>query len=250
MNINVIALDGRPRVLGLKELLAEWLGYRRETVKRRLGYRLEKVTARLHILDGMLNAFLNLDEVIRIVRREDEPKPVLMKRFKLTDPQAEAILETKLRHLAKLEELKIRGEQKELAEEQELLEKTLKSSAKLTRLIRDELLADAEHYGDARRQCGIVPQSAGMYADLTTTEYLELARRLYGRGDVATAVEAFGLGEQRDKRLAQLSGGFQRRVVIAAALLSEPAVLLLDEPTVGLDPVAAREVHNYLRTAM
>jgi ABC-2 type transport system ATP-binding protein len=106
------------------------------------------------------------------------------------------------------------------------------------------------HYGDARRQCGIVPQSAGMYADLTTTEYLELARRLYGRGDVATAIEAFGLGEQRDKRLAQLSGGFQRRVVVAAALLSEPAVLLLDEPTVGLDPVAAREVHNYLRTAM
>jgi ABC-2 type transport system ATP-binding protein len=106
------------------------------------------------------------------------------------------------------------------------------------------------HYADARRQCGIVPQSAGMYADLTTAEYLELARRLYGRGEVATAIEAFGLGEHRDKRLAQLSGGFQRRVVVAAALLSEPAVLLLDEPTVGLDPIAAREVHNYLRAAM
>jgi ABC-2 type transport system ATP-binding protein len=89
-----------------------------------------------------------------------------------------------------------------------------------------------------------------MYADLTTAEYLELARRLYGRGDVETAIEAFGLAEHRDKRLAQLSGGFQRRVVVAAALLSEPAVLLLDEPTVGLDPVAAREVHNYLRAAM
>ncbi len=151
VNINVIALDGRPRVFGLRELLAEWLGYRKETVKRRLRYRLEKVTARLHILDGMLIAFLNLDEVIRIVRREDEPKPVLMKRFKLTDPQAEAILETKLRHLAKLEEMKIRGEQKELAEEQDLLEKTLKSAAKLNKLIRDELLADAEKYGDARR---------------------------------------------------------------------------------------------------
>lgn len=106
------------------------------------------------------------------------------------------------------------------------------------------------HYADARRQCGIVPQSAGMYADLTTAEYLELTRRLYGRGDVATAIESFGLAEHRDKRLAQLSGGFQRRVVVAAALLSEPAVLLLDEPTVGLDPVAAREVHNYLRAAM
>jgi ABC-2 type transport system ATP-binding protein len=105
-------------------------------------------------------------------------------------------------------------------------------------------------YGDARRRCGIVPQSAGMYADLTTGEYLELARKLYGRGDVARAIEQFGLGEHREKRLAQLSGGFQRRVVVAAALLSEPDLLLLDEPTVGLDPVAAREVHGYLREAM
>ncbi|HEX9708142.1 MAG TPA: DNA topoisomerase IV subunit A [Steroidobacteraceae bacterium] len=151
VNINVIALDGRPRVTGLRELLTEWLGYRKETVRRRLRYRLEKVTARLHILDGLLIAFLNLDEVIRIVRREDDPKPVLMKRFKLTDAQAEAILETKLRHLAKLEEMKIRGEQKELAAEQEILEKTLKSAAKLTKLVRDELVADAEEYGDARR---------------------------------------------------------------------------------------------------
>jgi len=151
VNINVIALDGRPRVFGLKELLGEWLGYRKETVKRRLRHRLEKVTARLHILDGLLVAFLNLDEVIRIVRREDEPKPVLMKRFKLTDLQAEAILETKLRHLAKLEEMKIRGEQKELAAEQELLERTLKSAAKLAKLIRDELEADASRFGDARR---------------------------------------------------------------------------------------------------
>jgi topoisomerase-4 subunit A len=151
VNINVIGLDGRPRVFGLRELLVEWLGYRTETVKRRLRHRLEKVTARLHILDGLLVAFLNLDEVIRIVRREDEPKPVLMKRFKLSDPQAEAILETKLRHLARLEEMKIRGEQKELADEQDRLEKTLKSSAKLNRLIRDELEADAKEYGDARR---------------------------------------------------------------------------------------------------
>jgi topoisomerase-4 subunit A len=151
VNINVIGLDGRPRVFGLKELLAEWLGYRKETVKRRLRFRLEKVTARLHILDGLLIAFLNLDEVIRIVRREDEPKPVLMKRFKLSDAQAEAILETKLRHLAKLEEMKIRGEQKELVQERDMLEKILKSAAKLAKLIRDELEADAKEYGDARR---------------------------------------------------------------------------------------------------
>jgi ABC-2 type transport system ATP-binding protein len=109
---------------------------------------------------------------------------------------------------------------------------------------------NAPGYSDARRRCGIVPQNAGMYADLTTGEYLELTRRLFGRGDTAAALDAFGLAEHRDKRLAQLSGGFQRRVVIAAALLSEPELLLLDEPTVGLDPVAAREVHDYLRAAM
>ncbi|MEO8632823.1 MAG: ABC transporter ATP-binding protein, partial [Chloroflexota bacterium] len=105
-------------------------------------------------------------------------------------------------------------------------------------------------YAETRRRCGIVPQNAGMYTDLTTAEYLELARRLYGRGDVDRAIEAFGLGDHREKRLAQLSGGFQRRIVVAAALFSEPEVLLLDEPSVGLDPVAAREVHDYLREAM
>ena len=151
VNLNVIALDGKPKVLGLKELLGEWLEYRTATVKRRLKYRLEKVEARLHILDGLLIAFLNLDEVIRIVRKEDEPKPVLMKRFKLTDLQAEAILETKLRHLAKLEEMKIRGEQKELSQEREGLEQTLKSAAKLRKLVREELAADSATYGDARR---------------------------------------------------------------------------------------------------
>jgi ABC-2 type transport system ATP-binding protein len=105
-------------------------------------------------------------------------------------------------------------------------------------------------YSQARQRVGVVPQNAGMYSDLTTSEYLELARRLYGRGDVARCIDQFGLAEQRDKRLAQLSGGFQRRVVLAAALLSEPEMLLLDEPTVGLDPVAAHEVHEYLAIAM
>jgi topoisomerase-4 subunit A len=109
------------------------------------------VSARLHILDGLLIAYLNLDEVIRIVRKEDEPKPVLIKRFKLSDAQAEAILETKLRHLARLEEMKIREEQKKLAEERDEIDKILKSKARLTRLVREELLQDAEEYGDARR---------------------------------------------------------------------------------------------------
>jgi topoisomerase-4 subunit A len=151
VNLNVIGRDGRPRVTGLKALLEEWLSFRVDTVARRLAYRLERVIARLHILDGLLIAFLNLDEVIRIVRTQDEPKPVLMRRFQLSDLQAEAILETKLRHLAKLEEMKIRGEQGELAGERDELEKTLKSKAKLKRLVRDEIVADAAKFGDARR---------------------------------------------------------------------------------------------------
>jgi topoisomerase IV subunit A len=151
VNLNVIGLDGRPRVMGLKQLLLEWLEFRKATVTRRLKYRHEKLSARLHILEGLLIAYLNLDEVIRIVRREEQPKPVLIKRFKLSDEQAEAILETKLRNLARLEEMKIREEQKKLSEEREEIERILKSKARLTKLVREELLQDAEEYGDARR---------------------------------------------------------------------------------------------------
>jgi len=151
VNLNVIARDGRPRVMGLKPLLEEWLAFRIDTVTRRLAHRLEKVEARLHILDGLMVAYLNLDEVIRIVRYEDEPKAALIARFQLSEPQAEAILETKLRHLARLEEMKIRGEQEKLAAERDELQKMLASKAKLKRLVRDEIIADAERYGDARR---------------------------------------------------------------------------------------------------
>jgi len=151
VNLNVIARDGRPRVMGLKPLLEEWLAFRVDTVTRRLAHRLEKVEARLHILDGLLVAYLNLDEVIRIVRYEDEPKAALIARFQLSEAQAEAILETKLRHLAKLEEMKIRGEQEKLAAERDQLQKTLASKAKLKRLVRDEIIADAETFGDDRR---------------------------------------------------------------------------------------------------
>src|SRR6202011_4439671 len=135
VNLNIIGLDGRPRVLGLKSVLADWLEFRIATVTRRLQHRLDKVARRLHILAGLLVVYLNLDEVIRIIRREDEPKPVLMKRFKLSEEQCEAILETKLRHLAKLEELKIREEQQSLAAEHAQLEALLKSKAKLRKLV-------------------------------------------------------------------------------------------------------------------
>ncbi|HJW81200.1 MAG TPA: DNA topoisomerase IV subunit A [Acidiferrobacterales bacterium] len=166
VNLNMIGLDGRPRVYNLKDLLGEWLKFRIETVRRRLQHRFDKVNARLHILDGLLAAYLNLDEVIRIIRREDEPKPVLMKRFKLTEIQAEAILETKLRHLARLEEMKIRGEQSELARERDELEKILKSNQKLRALVRDEIISDAEEFGDKRRS-PLIEREAAKAIDVT-----------------------------------------------------------------------------------
>ncbi|MFD2631919.1 DNA topoisomerase IV subunit A [Idiomarina piscisalsi] len=151
VNLNILGLDGRPQVKPLLGLLKEWLEFRQQTVTRRLQYRLDKVLARLHILEGLLIAYLNLDEVIEIIRTEDKPKEVLMSRFELSDKQAEAILELKLRHLAKLEEQKLKGEQDELSKEREQLEKILGSDRRLKTLIRKELLADAETYGDERR---------------------------------------------------------------------------------------------------
>jgi topoisomerase-4 subunit A len=151
VNLNILGLDGRPQVKPLLGLLKEWLEFRQQTVTRRLQYRLDKVLARLHILEGLLIAYLNLDEVIEIIRTEDKPKEVLMSRFELSDKQAEAILELKLRHLAKLEEQKLKGEQDELSKEREQLEKILGSDRRLKTLIRKELLADADTYGDERR---------------------------------------------------------------------------------------------------
>ncbi|KJH79338.1 DNA topoisomerase IV subunit A [Pseudomonas sp. KSR10] len=151
VNTNVIGLDGRPQVKNLKVLLSEWLTYRIGTVRRRLQFRLDKVEKRLHLLEGLLVAFLNLDEVIHIIRTEDQPKPVLMARFELSELQADYILDTRLRQLARLEEMKIRGEQDELAKERERLLALLGSEAKLKKLVRKELIADAETYGDERR---------------------------------------------------------------------------------------------------
>jgi topoisomerase IV subunit A len=167
VNLNIIGLDGRPKVMGLRDVLTGWLEFRITTVTRRLQHRLDKVRKRLHILEGLMIAYLNLDEVIRIIRREDEPKPVLMKRFKLSDEQAEEILNTRLRHLAKLEEMKIREEQKELKAEAENLEGILGSKAKLKKLVAKEIEADAEKHGDARRT-RIVEREAAVAIDETS----------------------------------------------------------------------------------
>jgi len=151
VNMNMIGLDGRPKVFDLREALKQWLEFRLETVKRRLSYRLDRVVKRLHILDGLLIAFLNIDEIIKIIRKEDEPKRVLVKRFKLSETQAEAILELKLRHLARLEEIKITGEQQALSREKAELQKILKSRDRLKTVVKKELVADAEEFGDDRR---------------------------------------------------------------------------------------------------
>ncbi|MFY2765229.1 DNA topoisomerase IV subunit A [Arenimonas sp. MALMAid1274] len=151
VNFNIIGLDGRPQVKNLKTFLGEWLEFRTRTVAKRLVHRLERVERRLHMLQGLLVAFLNLDEVIRIIRTEDDPKAVLMARFGLDEEQTEYILETKLKQLARLEEMKIRGEQDELAKERDKIKSILDSKAKLKKQVKDELLADAKKFGDARR---------------------------------------------------------------------------------------------------
>ena len=164
VNMNVIGLDGRPGTRDLRMILTEWLVFRTTTVKRRLQFRLDKVKQRLHILAGLLIAYLNIDEVIRIIRGEDEPRQVLMARFAITETQANAILDIRLRQLAKLEEIKIRSEQQALDAEREQLEKTLKSRQRLSSLIRQELEADAGKYGDQRRS-PIVSRAAAQALD-------------------------------------------------------------------------------------
>ncbi|RCL23884.1 DNA topoisomerase IV subunit A [Pseudomonas sp. AFG_SD02_1510_Pfu_092] len=151
VNINIIGLDGRPQLKNLRTILVEWLEFRTNTVRRRLQHRLDKVEKRLHLLEGLLTAFLNLDEVIHIIRTEEHPKQALIDRFGLSEIQADYILETRLRQLARLEEMKIRGEQDELLKEQAKLQALLGSEAKLRKLVRSELIKDAETYGDDRR---------------------------------------------------------------------------------------------------
>ena len=174
VNLNMIGIDGRPRVKSLPDILTEWLQFRTETTRRRLEFRLDKVMKRLHLLDGLLIAFLNIDEVIHIIRTEDEPKEKLIARFELSDVQADYILDTRLRQLARLEEIRIRSEQEALEAEREQLEKTLGSKARLKTLVKNELLAVAEEFGDARRSPIVSREEARAFSEeeLLTTEPL------------------------------------------------------------------------------
>ncbi|UNK43544.1 DNA topoisomerase IV subunit A [Luteimonas sp. S4-F44] len=211
VNLNVIGLDGKPQVKNLKALLSEWLQFRTDTVTRRLTHRLEKVERRLHLLDGLLIAFLNLDEVIRIIRTEDEPRAVLQARFGLSDEQVDYILETRLRQLARLEEMKIRGEQAELEAERDRLIATLASKAKLRKLIKDELLADAKKFGDARRSPLVVRGSAQALAetDLVPSEPVTIvvSEKGWVRAAKGHDVDPAGLSYREGDRLLAFARG-------------------------------------------
>lgn len=160
VNLNMIGQDGRPQVKSIRHILLEWLDIRQKTVKRRLQYQLDKIDRRLHILAGLLIAYLDIDTVIKIIREEDKPKPVLMQHFGIDEIQAEAILELKLRHLARLEEMEIRREQDELAAQANKLRDQLNNPESLKSLIIDELQADAKLHGDERRSPIVVRAEA------------------------------------------------------------------------------------------
>jgi topoisomerase-4 subunit A len=217
VNLNVIGLDSRPQLKDLKTLLNEWLHFRTDTVKRRLQHRLEKVERRLHLLDGLRIAYLNLDEVIRIVRTEDEPKAKLISRFALSETQAEYILETKLRQLARLEEMKIRGEQDELEEERARITVLLGSRPRLRTLIKNEIKEDAERYGDARRAPLIERAAATALseADLVVSEPVTvvLSEKGWVRAAKGHEVDAASLGyREGDALLAAARGRSTQQV--------------------------------------
>ncbi|MGH8234563.1 MAG: DNA topoisomerase IV subunit A [Rhodanobacteraceae bacterium] len=218
VNLNMIGLDGRPQVKTLKQILEEWLRFRSDTVTRRLQHRLEKVERRLHLLEGLRIAFLNLDEVIRIVRHEDEPKPALVKRFKLSEEQADYILETRLRQLARLEEMKLDAERDTLEEERARIEVTLKSKARLKTLIKQELKADAEKYCDARRS-PLVESAAAQALDesqLVTSEPVTvvLSQKGWARAAKGHDVDAHELAyREGDAWLASAPGKSAQQVV-------------------------------------
>lgn len=169
VNLNMIGINGKPHVKSLKTILTEWLSVRRDTVTRRLQYRLDKIDLRLHILAGLLIAYLHIDAVIKIIREEDDPKAVLMARYALSDTQANAILDIRLRQLAKLEEFELRTEQDELALEKAKIEDYLNNPDSLTSLIIDELNADIKEHGDKRRSPLVERETAQALKDTDFT---------------------------------------------------------------------------------
>ncbi len=218
VNMNAISTGGRPKLYNLRELLVEWLQFRTQTVTRRLQYRLEKIETRLHILEGLLIAFLNIDEVIAIIRKEDKPKPVLMERFSLTGTQAESILDIKLRHLARLEEFRLHAEHDELAKERDELAKILGSKARMKTLVHKEILRDSEEFGDPRRS-PLVERDAAQAIDPASMVPSEgitviLSRRGWVRSAKGLDVDAESLGYKPGDELLQASSGRSNELLV------------------------------------
>ncbi len=246
VNFNVIGVEGRPRVMPLLDLLNEWLQWRIDTVRQRLQWRLEKVERRLHLLEGLLLALLDIDEVIRIVRSADEPKSELMAHFGLSDVQAEYILDTRLRQLARLEELQVRAEIDTLSAERATLQAQLGSDAGLRALIKSELLADAEQFGDPRRSVLVERAEAKAMSehDLLPSEPITviLSRRGWvraGKGhELDPAALSYKAGDQylasakgRSNQSAYFLDSRGRAYTVAAHTL--PSARSLGEPLTG-----------------
>ncbi|ACV27417.1 DNA topoisomerase IV subunit A [Kangiella koreensis] len=255
VNMNMIGIDGRPQVKNLRVMLKEWLEFRHETVRRRLQHRLDKVMDRLHILDGLLIAYLNIDEVIHIIRTEDKPKLKLMERFDLSDRQAESILELKLRHLAKLEEMKIKGEQSELEDEADWLQLTLGSKQRMKTLIKKEIEEVIEQYGDDRRSPIVERKEAKALSETELLPTEPVTVILSEKGWVRCAkghdVDAVGMNYRSgDKYLDSAQGKSNQYAVFldstgrTFSLLANtlPSARGLGEPVTGrVNPIAGAE---------
>ena len=246
VNMNMIGLDHKPAVKGLLQVLTEWLTFRRTTVTRRLQHRLDKVLARLHILDGLMIAFLNIDEVIEIIRTEDEPKQVLMVRFNLSDEQAEAILNLRLRHLAKLEEHQLQAEKDKLEEERSNLELILGSERRLNTLIKKEIQEDAKKYASPRMSQLVEREEAKAISESEMTPAEPVTVILSEMGWVRCAkghdIDPIGLSYKAgDKYLAHACGKSNQPVIFidstgrsyALDPLSLPSARSQGEPLTG-----------------
>lgn len=215
VNLNMIGLDGRPQVKNLKQILLEWLDYRTETVRRRLQHRLDKVLQRLHLLEGLLIAYKNMSEVISIIRIKDEPKPLLMARFELSEEQAEAILELRLRQLAKLEQGKLEAERKTLDKERKEIETVLGSEKKLRRRVGEELRADTEKFADPRRS-PLVERSQAQALDVTELAPAEattviLSRKAWVRAAKGHDIDAENLNYRAGDGFLAAARGFSNQ---------------------------------------
>lgn len=222
VNMNVIGLDGLPQVKPLKNFLSEWLRFRIDVVRRRLQFRLDKVMNRLHILEGLLIAYLNIDEVIDIIRTEEKPKVELMARFGLSDMQAESILELKLRHLAKLEEMRIKGEQDELEKERKQLEGLLSSDRKLKKLITDEIQEAIDDFGDDRRTPIVARKEAQAFSeeDLLSNDPITvvLSKQGWIRAAKGHDIDVHGLSyKSGDEFLVSTKGRSNQTLVLLAS---------------------------------